>query len=88
MTAIANYTAGTGTGATIALAANNYREEVAITVTGGDVWIGYNEEAKTTQGNKLVDGSFLVLTGQRAKSDLYFITSTGTATIGMDVQGG
>lgn len=71
------YAASDATGATIALAKNALRDEVMVRADGDRVWIGFNEDAVVDQGVYLDDGEGIILAGEKATSDLYFVCDTG-----------
>lgn len=67
------------------IAADTYRSEVTLKLTGNDAFLGFNETAVDETGIPLVADTYYVITGGRARSEISAICASGnTATIYVD----
>ena len=65
-------------GGTASIPAYNMREEVMISVSGGLVWIAFNEAAVAGKGIPLPAGTYMSITTARKRTaDIYFVCDTG-----------
>ncbi len=76
------------TGGTVGIKAYHYRKQLWIRNVGPDtVWMGLNTTAIADQGFFLEIGDGLIIDGEPASRDFYFVCDTGeTATVTAEVQ--